>query len=125
MARFVSREPVRVQIEGSEEWVEIKPKLSRGDKERFRDMLFERPSIAQPLKAKTLFGYGTMLLAMSIVNWNLIDEATGQPVPYDAENVKAVLDSLDEDAMNPLFDKVAEEVAVRNPTLAGRDATSG
>lgn len=120
MGNFVSKEPIKVEVEGQpDEWVMIKPKMSVGD----RGTLSDRIMTVNASKGETDVDVkaGQYLLAMlevNIVDWHLLDDA-GQPVPFK----KDMIAGLDPDA--PLIDAVLGEIAERNPTLSGASATTG
>lgn len=111
---LVGTKPVRIQIEGDDEWVEIKPKLGAADRTAIEDALLEyaltsgedRPDV------KVRMGKRRMaILRAAIVGWNQMDGDTGEPVKF----TKQAIDLLDPD--DPLTDKVYDEILDRNPTL--------
>ena len=112
MGHFVNREPVRIQLEGSEEWIAIKPKLSVVERGQLMDAIMETgPGKFDQESVDFRFYVGRLnafLLKLAIVDWHLLDEQ-GQPVPFS----KGRIDDLDQD--DPLVDSVLGEIAARNP----------
>ncbi len=120
MSRFVSKQPVRVTIEGSEDYVDIKPKLSRGDRDRLTDLILEVKQVKDEkgkdnpeVELKGTLRYDTAILKVAVVGWNLKekDEDTA-PMPL----TPAAIEELSSD--DPLISKVLEEIARLNPTSA-------
>jgi hypothetical protein len=108
---FVSRTPVRLQIEGDERWIEIKPKLGQGDRLNLLDALLEMKALTSKGEVASVAKYGAFvnaLLELSITGWHLTDEE-GADVPFAA----ALIASLDPD--DPLVELVQREVVARNP----------
>jgi hypothetical protein len=116
MAIFVSKTPVRVEVdERPGEWIEIKPKMSVGDRGRLTDAIMRVSQggggeAAIDMKAGQYIG---AMLEAGIVNWLLLDEG-GQTVPFKRE----LIAELDPD--DPLVDKALLEITQRNPGLGGR-----
>jgi hypothetical protein len=108
---FVSRVPVRIQVEGDERYIEIKPKLGQGDRLMLIDSLLETRAIEGKAGVVSVAKYGAfvnVLLALSITGWHLTD-AAGADVPFAV----ALIADLDPD--DPLTEKVTQEVVARNP----------
>lgn len=118
MAIFVSKTPARIEVaERPGEWIEIKGKMSVGDRGRLTDMIM-RVSQGADGQADIDMHAGQYIQAMleaGIVNWLLLDDS-GQPVPFRRE----LIAELDPD--DPLVDKVLSEITTRNPGLGGRAA---
>jgi hypothetical protein len=105
-SHFVPSAPVRVEHpDYPGEWVDIKPKLSVGD----RNALYTAMMSIEDNKSEiAVGGYLQALLESAIVDWHLLD-ADGAPIPFD----KALITKFDVD--DPLIEKVQDEVAKRNP----------
>ena len=102
-SHFVATTPVRVELDG--EWIEIKPKMSVGD----RNALYTAMLTIDDGKSEiAVGGYLSALLESSIVGWHLLG-ADDEPIPFD----KALIASFDPD--DPLVELVQDEVAKRNP----------
>ncbi len=127
MSHFVSREPVRVQLDGSEEWIEIKPQLSVGEKNMLHDVMLQVGGMAggkdkqgsneTEIEVRAKSGeYLTRLLEVGITGWKLLDDA-GKFIDFKRERIR------DLDADDPLVDKVLMELVQRNP-FKGQAATA-
>lgn len=110
MTAFVSKQPVKVAIpDRPEEWIEIRAKLSVGDRGRLMDALL---SVGQDSSVEMHAGrYLAAMLEAGVCGWHLLD-GDGQAVPFRHDLVK----DLDPD--DPLVDKALAEIVARNPTLA-------
>ena len=110
MGCFVSKEAVRIQLENSEEWIEIKPKLSLGDRNRLADALMEIDTSKGGDEVAVSLRTGRYLVALmetAIVNWHLLDD--GKPVKFDRRQIAEL------DVDDPLVDKTLNEIVARNP----------
>jgi hypothetical protein len=108
---FVSREPVRIMHPDGVQWIAIKPKLGVGDRNILMDVLISIGAVKGATDTEITARAGAFqfeLLRLSIVDWNLLDEA-GQPIPFAWDKIR----DLDPD--DPLVEKVADEVVSRNP----------
>ena len=114
MARFTKGTPVRVAVEGSTDWVDIKPKLSRADREAFLRYLIQQSTMDGEMNNFAFFSTSanarTELYRLAVVDWRILDDEK-KPVKYDPE----LLEFVDDD--DPLWEAVSEEIAERNPTL--------
>lgn len=103
---------MRVSLDGEpERWIAIKPKLGMGDRNRLLDVLVSIGSVTAAGRSEITAKAGAFqmeLLQVSIVDWHLQDEQ-GADIPYDP----ALVRELDPD--DPLVEKVADEVVLRNP----------
>lgn len=116
---FVSRTPVRIQIDGDDRWVDIKPKLGQGERLDLIDTLLDVRALDKKGGVVGIAKYGAFvnaLLGLSITDWHLTD-GEGADVPFTV----ALIADLDPD--DPLVEKVTEEVVARNPL--GVKRTSG
>lgn len=111
---LVNTKPVRITIEDSDEWIEIKPKLGAADRSVIEDALLEtelrgeeRPSVTVRLGAHRM-----AILRAAIVGWRQVDQGTGEEVAFSKE----AINRLDPD--DALVDKVYQEIITRNPSLA-------
>lgn len=126
MAAFVGRAPVRVAVdERPDEWIEIKAKLSVGDRGRLTDAIMSVSMITGKDGKEDVADvamhagqYQAALLKAGVVGWRLKGE-DGEFVPFDRE----LIAELDPD--DALVDKVLGELAARNPTLNQRQKTPG
>ena len=108
---FVARTPVRIQVDGDERWIDIKPKLGQGDRLALIDTLLEMKAIEGKVGVISIAKYGAFvnaLLELSITGWSLTD-GDGAAVPFSV----ALIADLDPD--DPLTEKVTQEVVERNP----------
>lgn len=121
MSVFASKAPVRVEVEERPgEWIEIKGKMSVGDRGRLTDAIM-KVSAGGDGQADINMRAGQYVQAMleaGIVGWQLLDEA-GQPVAFRRE----LIAELDPD--DALVDAVLLEITRRNPGLGGRGAGPG
>lgn len=119
---FVSSEPVRIYRDDAQpdgDWIAIKPKLGFGDRNILTDVLVEIGAVKGASQTEITARAGafqTELLRLSIVDWHLVD-GDGQPVPFAWDKIR----ELDPD--DPLVERVADEVLLRNPF--GRTRTPG
>lgn len=120
MGSLVSRRPVRVEHESQPgEYIEIKPKLSEGDRRTLQDRAFSVSAKGDKVEATIRAGeWQFALLELSIVGWHLLDE-DGQPVEFKPGRV------ADLDPDSPLVDRVLAEVAARNPTSTDKSGNGG
>lgn len=111
MSRFVSRKSVKIEADDeSGDWVEIKPRMSRGDKDAIAGALYQTRHDGDELVVSgNVMRRETLLLVHNVVGWNLTDEQDNT-LQINAENIER----LDPD--DPLIDKVLGEIAERNPT---------
>ena len=116
MGSFVGRAPVRVAVEERpDEWIEIKTKLSVGDRARLTDAIVSVNAGSDGVADVAMHAgqYQMALLKAGVNDWRLLGE-DGAPIPFDRELI-ADLDSDD-----ALVDKALGELAARNPMLGGR-----
>ena len=122
MGSFVSKQPVRVTVEERpDEWIDLKPSLSLGDWAKFQDAVLKAEFQRGDDEAKISMAAGQLtfrMLELSVVDWRLLDEA-GALVPFKRDKIA----DLDQD--DPLVDAAIAKVVERNPTLSGKDATTG
>jgi len=118
---FVSSQPVRVELpDRPDEWIDIKSKLSEGDRKNFVRKTLETEMVEAVEKARfrpLVWEFSEALLRCAIIDWRLLDEH-GLPVPYNPEKI-AMLD-LDD----PLVDATLREIIQRNPFLRTRANTA-
>jgi len=116
MGAFVKRESVRVKADDdSGEWIEVKPKLSVGDREKILNRSY------QGMGKKQTVTVGTATIAMmevAFTGWHLLDDE-GDAVAFTKDNIK----NLDPDY--PLVEAAIERIGELNPTLAGETETDG
>jgi hypothetical protein len=115
MGAFVGRAPVRVAVvERPDEWIEIKAKLSVGDRGRLTDAVMSVSSgnDGQADVALHAGQYQLALLQAAVCDWRLKDEDGGF-VPFNRERI------ADLDMDDALVDKALGEIAARNP-LGGK-----
>ena len=111
MARFVSKTPVRVQVDDSEDWVEIKAKLDLGDRQALQRQLMEwRVGVDGAQMSYDPAQQRSAVLKLAVVGWRIVDD-DGIEISFD----RAMLDHIDPD--DPLWDTVSAEIVRRNPTF--------
>lgn len=114
MGSLVSREPVKITVEGREgEHIAIKPKLSVADRGTLTDAIMHIDgAVGKDTSVSINAGrYMAAMLEIAVTGWRLLDDA-GAEVPFTRENV-AMLDPDD-----ALVDAALKAIAERNPTLS-------
>jgi hypothetical protein len=127
MGAFVSSKPVRISLpDAPDEWIEIKAKLSLGDREALEAGMFDirmNGNTAQfDIRGdKLLSSYaGQILLKAVIVAWNLADPDDETKIMPLADESFARID-LD----SPIITEVLQEVDRRNPFFRARRVKVG
>lgn len=116
MGAFVTKESVRVSADDdSGEWIEVKPKLSVGDREKILNRSYQGMGKKQTVTVGTAT---TAMMEVAFTSWYLLDD-NGDAVPFS----KAAIKNLDPDY--PLIDKAIERIGELNPTLTGETETDG
>lgn len=126
-SNFISHVPTRIQIEGDERYIEIKPKLGQGDRLNLIDELLEMKAITNTAGVSAVAKYGAFvnaLLRKSIVGWLLFGpkyDEKGEPVVDENGNPVMVAIPFDPDLIpdldpdDSLIAKTVDEVVARNP----------
>lgn len=108
MGAFVKKESVRVEADDdSGEWIDVKPKLSVGDREKILNRSYQGMGKSQTITVGTAT---TAIMETSFVDWFLKDDG-GNAVPFSKASIK------DLDADYPLVEKAIEKIGELNPTL--------
>jgi len=122
MGSFVSKQTVRITVDDKpDEWIDIKPKLSMGDRAKFQDAVLSAEFSRGGDKAKISMATGQLLskmLELAITDWKLLDDE-GKQVAFKP----SLIARLDPD--DPLVDRALAEVTERNPTLLGQSEKDG
>lgn len=104
--------PIRVLSDDDpEEYIEIKAKLSRGDRELYVNRIMAYTNQFQ-VDIKTI-DWLTPMLELAVVGWNLKTE-DGQPWEFKPERIRELPHDSD------LLDKVQDVIAEANPTFSSR-----
>lgn len=112
MGAFVSRESVRVKADDeSGEWIDVKPKLSVGDREKILNRSYQGMGKKQTVTVGTAT---TAIMETGFTDWFLKDD-DGNAVPFS----KAAIKNLDADY--PLVEAAIERIGELNPTLSGEE----
>ena len=121
MGAFASRSRVRVATEDGSEWIEVKAKLSAGDRERFANEVYKLREDSGGREYDISVGTAArLIMSLSFTDWLLLDEGENpQPVPFSREAIS----DLDPDW--PIVDKALTKVAELNPTFAGQGVRTG
>lgn len=113
---FVSKESVRVKADDdSGEWIDVKPKLSVGDREKILNRSYRGMGKKQTITVGTAT---TAIMETGFVDWFLKDN-NGNAVPFSKANIQY----LDPDY--PLIDKAIDMIGELNPTLSGQTEMNG
>jgi len=116
MGAFVTKESVRVEADdNSGEWIDVKPKLSVGDRERILNRSYQGMGKSQTITVGTAT---TAIMETGFVDWFLKDD-NGDAVPFSKDSIKNL------DADYPLVEKAIERIGELNPTLSGTTETTG
>lgn len=114
MARFVSKDPVKVSVEGSDDYVLIKAKLSQADRERYMGSVYEYVQRDGQVEVVShLAKRAGLIRQLAIVGWHILDD-DGNEIKYKP----ALLEEIDLD--DPLWVAVDTKIAELNPTLSTR-----
>jgi len=134
MGSFVSKKPVRVEIdERKDEYIEVKPKLSAGERAEYTSAVFLAEFEPGSKEARMSMAAGLLMykmLEMSIIGWRLferhdddkvIQDESGHPktIAFD----RALIPDLDLD--DPLVDAALQRIVELNPTLLESKEKSG
>jgi len=103
--------PIRVTDDETGEWIEIKAKLTRGDRETYINQIMAYTE-AFSVDIRTV-DWLTPMLELAIVGWDLKTD-DGQPWEFTPERIKQLPHDSD------LIDKVQDVIAEANPTFASR-----
>jgi len=124
MSRFVSDTAVKVSVDDSGDWVEIKAKLTLEDRAKFNGALWNWTNVEKTELNEETGEEETntvlerqyrpedrvmILLRLAVTAWNIVDD--DKPVPFSSKTFTRI------DIDDPLWDKVCGEIADRNPTL--------
>lgn len=113
---FVAHTPVRIQLDGDERWIAIRPSLTVGQRNALLDTLVKIGAItsASNVSVDVMIGkYTTALVEAFVCDWFLPGE-DGRPVPFDPALI-ADLDSSD-----ALVVRMVDEVTNRDPLAMRR-----
>jgi len=122
MAHFINDAPIRVSLPESDEWIEIKARLSHGDREYIQAQVREVSAVITstdmdsseevPVKV-TIHSEraASAVLLRGVVNWRLLDEETKKEIAFS----RKLLEQSDPE--DPLFDLALRELLRLNPTL--------
>lgn len=110
MPFLVSNKSVRVKLDGSDDWIDVKAKLSAGDRASLQDRLLtiERETANVQVHSGA---YLVALMEIAFVDWHIVED--GQPIPFDKGSIREI------DVDHPLVEAACDKVAELNPTMTG------
>lgn len=96
MSRFIDKNPIRIELDNSEDWIEIK-------KIPWSRMVALMDGLENTLSGQTT--YGIRLVKEAIVSWNFKDDK-GNPVEFKQE----LVDDLDASTLREISEKAQKEL---------------
>lgn len=112
MSDFVTPEQVRLSLKGSNRTIDVKKRLSHGEREKMNEGMYEAGQF-RPRKVRTA------IVTAYLLGWSLTDG--GKAVPYGIadEDRASAIDNLDPDTFDEIYLAIDTHVA---EVQAARDA---
>lgn len=110
MGFLVSNKPVRVQLEDDDNWIDVKAKLSAGDRAKLQDGLLMIERTTSDVRVQS-GGYLVTLMEIAFIDWHIVED--GEEVPFAKKTISQI------DLDHPLVEAACDKIAELNPTLTG------